>query len=508
MNIQVTMKTGAQDKLFAFLLLIMVALSISSFNSNGFSTERVSTIANLLRNNTFVLIQEHWLLHNELNKLNDIPGSCSHSVSGMPAGQLLSGRPYGGCAIMWSSKISAIIEPISFSSNRICGIKIKMNNIDILLINIYMPTDTETSYDNMLEYSLILNEITSMWENSGVNDLIIGGDLKTDITRQRSLHTRILQNVIHENELKLWIESDLITADYIFESKVGRAKSVIDHFILSTSLFDRITSANIRHDILSLSDHIPINIVIDIDIIETVNNYQSQNGSVAWNSISDDHICTYQDSLNQLLGVIPDCPPCEDMQCKESTHRQYIDDMANRIVQACITAAHHSFPKRKSGLQCHEKRVPGWKDLVEPFRDKALFWQAIWKSCGSPNTGVVTAVRRRTRALYHRAIKQCRQQEREIKNRKIVESFKGNDINSFWQNIRKLNSKGRNNIPSKIDSAENEFDISKLFAKKFEDIYTSVSYESNDMKNIHSKLNNDIDAKCTKGKCHTVHEIT
>ena len=49
----------------------MDKLTISSFNSHGLGEDRIRSIQNLCINNTFTLIQEHWLLGNQLDKLAD-----------------------------------------------------------------------------------------------------------------------------------------------------------------------------------------------------------------------------------------------------------------------------------------------------------------------------------------------------------------------------------------------------------------------------------------------------
>jgi len=50
-------------------------------------------------------------------------------------------------------------------------------------------------------------------------------------------------------------------------------------------------------------------------------------------------------------------------------------------------------------------KIPGWSEHVKPLREDAMFWHSIWISSGSPSTGTVAVIRRRTRALYHRAIR-------------------------------------------------------------------------------------------------------
>ena len=78
----------------------MAKLSVASYNSNGCGEDRIKIMTDLCNAHSFVLVQEHWLYNNQLDKFSGIPGTCFHAISGMPSNILLTGRPYGGCAIL------------------------------------------------------------------------------------------------------------------------------------------------------------------------------------------------------------------------------------------------------------------------------------------------------------------------------------------------------------------------------------------------------------------------
>jgi len=44
-------------------------------------------------------------------------------------------------------------------------------------------------------------------------------------------------------------------------------------------------------------------------------------------------------------------------------------------------------------------------------REKSVLWHRIWVECGRPNTGPVVDVMRRTRALYHYAVRRVKRDE-------------------------------------------------------------------------------------------------
>ena len=58
------------------------------------------------------------------------------------------GRPYGGCAIVWSASIRSKITQIQSSNNRICGVLYTCDSSTVLMINCYMPCDNYTEDEN------------------------------------------------------------------------------------------------------------------------------------------------------------------------------------------------------------------------------------------------------------------------------------------------------------------------------------------------------------------------
>ena len=64
------------------------------------------------------------------------------------------------------------------------------------------------------------------------------GDLNTDLTRDRSLHTKYLLSMCEEESLKCVSTHTKFHIDYTYERKLNYSKSNIDHLIVSCKLFD------------------------------------------------------------------------------------------------------------------------------------------------------------------------------------------------------------------------------------------------------------------------------
>ena len=119
---------------------MMYSLRIISYNCRSFNTNSV-IISSLLENCDVVLLQET-LLNNDTSHLLDSLNANfnSFSVPSSRDASNFSGRSSGGLAILFR-KMSNISFKQVFSTNRIQGVKISIENKIYLLVNVYCPCD-------------------------------------------------------------------------------------------------------------------------------------------------------------------------------------------------------------------------------------------------------------------------------------------------------------------------------------------------------------------------------
>ena len=87
-----------------------------------------------------LFLQEHWLSEPQLHIFGSIdPDYHYTAVSGFGNDSVLSGRPYGECAIMWRSSLQATVCPVSVNSRRICAIRVSTLEWNVLFICGYLP---------------------------------------------------------------------------------------------------------------------------------------------------------------------------------------------------------------------------------------------------------------------------------------------------------------------------------------------------------------------------------
>ena len=71
------------------------------------------------------------------------------------------GRPFGGCAVIWHKNLTLSVTPVNTISSRICAVNVKYEQLQFMLITVYMPND-DNSVSNYDIYGDILAEISSL----------------------------------------------------------------------------------------------------------------------------------------------------------------------------------------------------------------------------------------------------------------------------------------------------------------------------------------------------------
>ena len=414
---------------------------------------------------------------------------------------VLQGRPHGGCAILWSNSLKAIVTPIESHNRRVCAVKIEIAHIIILLACVYLPVDTKFDHANLSEYIEALCCVSSLACKHGIEHVILGGDMNTDMRRHESLHTESLVKFMTDETLV----EPVNRIDFTFESMSTGDRSHIDHFLVSENLLNRVINYDVTHDALNLSDHSPIIIELDIQAVsipQPVNT--STNPKLSWRDASPESLEAYHNCLADSLGEVNipfDVIECTNPNCTE--HYNSIGVYCDELVNCISTSGDVTIPKRKiSGT-----RKAGWNEFVRPFRDTSLFWHAIWKQAGSPRFGWVAQIRRKTRADYHKAIRQVKQNSESIVADRMASSLSSGIHRDLWSECRKINGSNRSPV-SNIDGATTAFDIANVFASKYKGLYNSVSFDSDVMRNLELDVDSRVSSNCCSGHCYYDHTVS
>ena len=124
-------------------------IKLCSYNVKNYDEVKYEAVKSLFKNCTFLLVQETWLSENEFIRRfkNDFPNSECISSNKMDLKDIGPGRRYGGVGICYHSNIQCNVEHIKTNSKSICALSIAISNINLLIVNVYMPCSDNSTIE-------------------------------------------------------------------------------------------------------------------------------------------------------------------------------------------------------------------------------------------------------------------------------------------------------------------------------------------------------------------------
>ena len=146
------------------LALCLQPLWIALYNCQGW-TSGSRYVYDLLPEYDILCLQKHWLLQEHLDSLSTVK-ECDFlytAVSGVDSSQLLYGRPYGGCAILYRKSLtSAVLIGPKSPSCRFCCLKLTLiDHKTVLLVCVY-------TFLLIMEMTLVSRIWSTLWVNSWI----------------------------------------------------------------------------------------------------------------------------------------------------------------------------------------------------------------------------------------------------------------------------------------------------------------------------------------------------
>ena len=482
-------------------------LKICSYNSQGHGPGRLEYIQKLCTDHHFVLIQEHWLHESDTHWFNNnIPNISSHVVSGMDRYSMLEGRPFGGCAILWPNNLNLKVTPIISNCKRLCVVSIAIENVNVVLCNLYLPSSCANHSDKLSEYSETLNTVSGLLVELEFDYVIVGGDLNTDFRRLGSKAVTLFESFMLKESLQIF-SSDNNQIDYTFQSKIDGSESIIDHFVGCNNVSNITSEYCVLHSCDNLSDHSAISISVAISV-ESFNIVMDQSTNLLWNTVTQHELNLYQNTIDKKLNnvsMLKDVFSCHNFCCTNSGHINHLKTLYNDLKQIMLDAGNACIPNTLPKTQVKAK--PGWNSYVEDYRCTSLLWHKIWSDCGKPRTGTVADIMRKTRANYHHAIKLIKKQKDDIIADKMAKGLLQERNVNFWKEFRKKKC-NRIKLPSFIDGVLGEQKICEIFSEKYKTLYNSVSYKCHEMIDLEHEVKSAVSCGCVQERCYSSHAVT
>ena len=109
------------------------------------------------------------------------------------------------------------------------------------------------------------------------------------------------------------------------------------------------------------------------------------------------------------------------------------------------------------------------------FKSKANFWHRVWREAGCPCSGVLFDIKHCSHSRFKYEVRCLRRHEKHIQRSKLAEAMSFRDVNSFWSQVRGINSSKFSSSSSVVDSMSGAPHIANVFSAKVESLLNSHS---------------------------------
>ena len=298
-------------------------------------------------------------------------------------------------------------------------------------------------------------------------------DFNADFNRHNANDVYLKDLLTRKDCIICW-ELPCAKVDYTYNNLHYNSFSRIDHFFLTQHISHCVQNVFVHDCALNMSGHRPLVMKLDCTLAriqETENCAKSKVPPVAWHRLSENEISIYKHNLDRLLHTLPktDLMSCCGLQCSDEKHKQQIDTLCDSLVKVCLEA-NNCLPKVSNKKS---KRMPGWNDIVKPYRDECQFWFQLWCNNGKPHNGDIFQQMKSSKKQYMYAIRRCKRQESQLRYQKMAVSIADNNSRDLFKELKRINSSKRQKICS-INNVTDPKQVADIFAKKYDSLFNSV----------------------------------
>ena len=401
----------------------------------------------------------------------------ARSVSAMDQSEnLLSGRPYGGLAILWRKNIENLCKIVTYDDNRIMGITINDTHYQSLILNVYLPYYNGA---NINEYHFYLGKIDHIVDVFPSPSVFVCGDFNANISCNKHLFGKELVRFCEESGLIL--SDQLIlgasSGSYTYCSDAHHIDAWLDHIVSTTTAHKAIKSIAVDTGFIT-SDHFPLNFVLhfnDTGLNDQAAQDQGQLTSnrykIKWDNVSQVEIAEYKVKSDHKLSKIKmdhSLLLCDNSNCKDIGHTSSIDNLYKRIIESLLEASDELASTVKEFSQ-----VLGWNDVCKESHSLAREAYIAWISSNKPRQGPLHDRMKKLKAQFKLILKQCKK-DLDIHNvDSLAKKLISKDPKEFWTEVKKQSGKCSTNVAASIDGASCITDVTKMWHNYFSKLLNS-----------------------------------
>jgi hypothetical protein len=83
------------------------------------------------------------------------------------------GRPFGGIALLWRHSLFSNVSVIECNNQRLCAIKVVLNDKSFVVMCVYMPTDEPA---NLVDFTDLLSSVSAVVDSCNIDCVYVLGD--------------------------------------------------------------------------------------------------------------------------------------------------------------------------------------------------------------------------------------------------------------------------------------------------------------------------------------------
>jgi len=222
-------------------------------------------VQQLCDNHELVLIQEHWLMPDELHLLSNIHVdflACGSSAVDTFR-DILIGRPYGCTAVLYRKSLADRVTLIRGTDSRLTAVRLHTCHGPVLVLNVYMPTDYHNE-DSLEQYTETCGKVNALITEHDVTEVIVAGDFNCSVG---SRFYATLTEMLDEHKL---VFSDLkrLNSAFTYSRSDMIGSSWIDHIACSNLIDSIVSNVQVLYGYV-LSDHKSLSITF-ANVLNTI----------------------------------------------------------------------------------------------------------------------------------------------------------------------------------------------------------------------------------------------
>ena len=243
--------------------------------------------------------------------------------------------------------------------------------------------------------------------------------------------------------------------------------TLLDYIFISAELVPFVDSIEILNDALNTSDHLPVKLSLNIDIVSNIPKVTTSSlpSIVDWKRVNGDIKMNYENVMRECLDAISvPCTLHDDHICNDTNHIASIEKYYLDIVR-CIYTADLQLPKCTPSLQ-----KTYWNEQLTLLKNDSITAHEYWKISGFPRTGPIFEAKKQSHYKYKLYLRKCQsgfnQSKIDSLNNDLIEGYQ----NKFWNSYKHFNYSG-SKPSSYIDGLNDDSDIANCFANNFKRVY-------------------------------------